>query len=405
MNGSPPDRQPLTGRIQSVVLPEGGPPRTLYVVDGRITATPVPDAVDLCPPGGFVLPGLCDAHVHVDFPQEELAPGGRESFVRRNLVELAGAGTLVARDLGASARTLESLAHRPGEPRMVSAGECAIGCENHCFPPTAPQDLVASAVAQIRPGVGWVKVFTDWPDPAVEDHTKSTYFGANNPLTYSPELLAELVVAVHAVGGKVASHAFTQAGCRASVQAGVDSIEHGWGIGVDLLPAMAARGIAWVPLLGIGPPMKEMSLRDGRPDQAAWVDACLVAMRQTLSAAVAAGVPVLTGTDWFPVVTLAHEAAMLHQLGLDPSQALAAASTAGRRFLGLPCLEEGAPADLVHYARDPRVDLSCLVRPDLILVQGVSVRPEVPAEPTPPEERLRRDEAGHPVAASPPALH
>jgi imidazolonepropionase-like amidohydrolase len=56
--------------------------------------------------------------------------------------------------------------------------------------------------------------------------------------------------------------------------------------------------------------------------------------------------------------------------GLSGDAALGAASWSARAFLGLPLIEEGAPADLVAFARDPRKDPSVLADPDLIVLDG-----------------------------------
>ena len=44
----------------------------------------------------------------------------------------------------------------------------------------------------------------------------------------------------------------------------------------------------------------------------------------------------------------------------------------GRRapWLGLPCIEEGAPADVVVYDADPRADLDTLQRPQRMVLRG-----------------------------------
>ena len=63
----------------------------------------------------------------------------------------------------------------------------------------------------------------------------------------------------------------------------------------------------------------------------------------------------------------------LHAAGLPAEAALAAASWAARDWLGLPCIEEGAPADLVVYDSDPRADLDTLQRPQRMLLRGAVI--------------------------------
>jgi imidazolonepropionase-like amidohydrolase len=90
-------------------------------------------------------------------------------------------------------------------------------------------------------------------------------------------------------------------------------------------------------------------------------------------AAFEAGVPVFAGTDAGGGIAhgrIAEEVRALAAAGLPAEAALAAASWAARDWLGLPCVEEGAPADLVVYDTDPRADLDTLARPQLTILRG-----------------------------------
>jgi imidazolonepropionase-like amidohydrolase len=53
---------------------------------------------------------------------------------------------------------------------------------------------------------------------------------------------------------------------------------------------------------------------------------------------------------------------------------LRAGSWGAREWLGLPGLVEGAPADVVVYAEDPRADLGVLRNPRRIILRGRVVR-------------------------------
>ena len=73
-----------------------------------------------------------------------------------------------------------------------------------------------------------------------------------------------------------------------------------------------------------------------------------------------AGVPIFAGTDAggvMPHGILGQEVELLAHIG-GAEMALGAASWRARDWLGRPCLEEGASADLVVFDADPRVDLA-----------------------------------------------
>ena len=88
-------------------------------------------------------------------------------------------------------------------------------------------------------------------------------------------------------------------------------------------------------------------------------------MRRPL--AVRLGVPVLAGTNL--TGSIPREVALLAQMGLEPKDALAAASTWPRRFLGAP----GA-ADIGTYHHDPREDPGQLAHPAAVVAGGIRLR-------------------------------
>ena len=79
------------------------------------------------------------------------------------------------------------------------------------------------------------------------------------------------------------------------------------------------------------------------------------------------GVPVLAGTD--VTGSIPREVALLAQMGLEPNDALAAASTWPRRFIGA-----AATADLVTYHHDPREDPGQLAHPAAVVAGGIRLR-------------------------------
>ena len=195
--------------------------------------------------------------------------------------------------------------------------------------------MVGAALAEIGRGASWVKVIGDFP--RVPDFTDPAP-------TYSSAVISQLVRAVHAAGARVAVHS-NLPGVGDLVAAGVDSIEHGRALDHATLDHMAGRGIAWTPtccaLFALGevpdlPPERRQKIEDAKERLA-----------ELLPYAVARGVPILAGTD--VVGSMSREISLLTQLGLEPAQALAAASDTARTFLGF----QPSKANIVTSARGP----------------------------------------------------
>jgi imidazolonepropionase-like amidohydrolase len=159
------------------------------------------------------------------------------------------------------------------------------------------------------------------------------------------------------------------------VRAGVDSVEHGTGLSLDLVDEMARRGTALVPT------MINIRTFGGIAEQArakfeGYADH-MIALRDrfpsVVRAAYEAGVPIYVGTDAGGGIDhglQAEEILLLHEAGLPAEAVLAAASWGARRWLGFPGLVEGGLADLVVYPADPRLDLRVVTAPSRIVLRG-----------------------------------
>jgi imidazolonepropionase-like amidohydrolase len=137
---------------------------------------------------------------------------------------------------------------------------------------------------------------------------------------------------------------------------------------------MAARGTAWCPTLSIsGKPFRDFmsDMRIG-PDQVGEFEEALPKLPALANLASQRGVLVVAGTDagMVPHGQIALEVQLLAAGGMSPHEALGAASWEARRFLGLPGIEEGAPADIVAYEEDPRKALDRLRQPALRVLDG-----------------------------------
>jgi imidazolonepropionase-like amidohydrolase len=345
-------------------LPEGEPIDVGIDGSGRWTSTPDPMAVDL--PGRFVLPGLVDAHCHLSvttgsdgLPQPLDLPAAR-----RNLAAARAAGVTVIRDTGSPGSVTLALLDDPDDGSLLACGRF-LAPSGQYFPalhdPVAAEDLVDAALTEVARGAHWVKLVGDFPVMPADGAPSSA-----QP-TYAEADVRRLVTAVHAAGARVAAHTTTRR-VTELIAAGVDSIEHGTYLTEADLVDLAARGGAWTPTLcaGVG--------RDAGddPDRRRRLAEVRERLRELLPRAARLGVTVMAGTD--VVGSIPREVALLVELGLPPEQALAAASTQARRYLGVADFEPGQRADLVSYADDPRDDPAALARPVAVIAQGRRLR-------------------------------
>lgn len=340
--------------------------RDAWVVDGALTFEAYAGDADTVSTGGWVLPGLVDAHCHVG-----LGLGGAHLLESEDQAAQArtnrDAGALLLRDAGSPVDTT-ALQAREDLPRLIRAGRHIarphryirdLGVE------VEPERLVDEVELQAARGDGWVKLAADWIDREVGDLAP----------TWSDHVLAAAIKRAHELGARVAAHVFGEDALPGLIAAGIDSIEHGTGLTDDLLDEVARRRIAVVPtLINIDtfPSIAEHG-QQKFPQYAAHMRALYATSRQRVRNAWEAGVPVYTGTD--AGGGLAHgmvreEIAALVGAGIPTAEVIAQASWRAREWLGLPGLVEGAPADLVVYATDPRADLAALASPQRILLRG-----------------------------------
>jgi imidazolonepropionase-like amidohydrolase len=219
---------------------------------------------------------------------------------------------------------------------------------------------------QISNGVDWIKVYSDrsyrvQPDGVLDDIP-----------TFTLELRA-IVDETHRERHKIASHASALNGVHNSVEAGVDSVEHGFYIADADLKTMVAKGIYYVPTLFVGEYVAE-----GRSAAGAhvWVDMVNI-HAATFKRALNAGVKIAFGTDagGFPwTINPAKEFALEVKYGMTPAQALRSATMTAAELLGMQdkigSLEPGKLADVVAVHGDPIADVTQLEKVNFVMKGG-----------------------------------
>jgi imidazolonepropionase-like amidohydrolase len=315
-------------------------------------------------PGSYAITGLVDAHCHftVDIDESDEPFVSGRPFADRRIAELAQEGVTLLRDVGGSSDiTLDyAKSRRSGVPLVLAAGRFHSSRERYfprMYTPTDAEDLDDSIRMEIAGGATWVKIITDFPR-LVEGSLQPDTVAA----TYDDETLSRAVETAHREGARVAAHSTLAA--SQLVAMGVDSLEHGLGVTEADLTVLGARGGAWTPTIGV---MMNSVRRDASPEQVAMIEAAGEHYRHHMPYALEVGVTLLTGSD--AMVTVAEDIRTMVEYGLTPSQAIRAATTSARRFLGVD-----ANQDLVTYDADPRDDPSVLSSPAAVVIRGQRVR-------------------------------
>jgi len=354
--------------VRGTVLPDGDV-RDLWLVGDRVTLDPVAGAETISD-GGYVLPGLVDAHCHLG-----IAPGGRPITGLDQARELAATdrdtGVLALRDAG-SPYPYPQLDDEPGVPRLARAGRHVAAPKRYLHDVGVEvdgADVAPTVTAQAKAGNGWVKLVGDWIDRSVGDLAPS----------WDPATMTAAVRAAHDAGARAAVHTFSEEAVAVMVRAGVDSVEHGTGLSLELIDEMARHGTALVPTM-INIRTFEAIAERAREKFPGYADH-MVALHDrfpgVVRAAYEAGVPIYVGTDAGGGIRhgrAADEILALHEAGIPAPDVLAAASWRGREWLGFAGLVEGGLADLVVYPDDPRADLAVVRHPSRIVLRGRVVR-------------------------------
>ncbi len=221
-------------------------------------------------------------------------------------------------------------------------------------------ELVAAALGQLDAGADLVKLYMDGPDVNVSPWT------ANE--------VARVTEAVHGRGARVAAHSGRLNGAREAVLGGVDSIEHGFDLDAAVAAEMAGRGTTLVSTLAVmrswlsfgdTTTMERFAGEGGR----ATIQARLEQGEASVRTARDAGVAIATGSDFgggsLRANQLAWEVTSLVAAGVEPVDALAAATWRGGELIGeegAGVIREGGPADFFLLHGDPLSDPEALWR-------------------------------------------
>lgn len=366
------------------------------LIEGRMIAAVGPDGTldvpadairhDLA--GRTLMPGLIDGHVHLlayaGEGQKDVHLWNVLTFLEEQTLHAAAnarrallAGVTTVRDM-AGGRSEIAVKHAVDDGVIdgarvlvcgfvgMTAGHgdlfCPANIERRLWQTADGPDECRKLIRQYaRDGVDWIKLCTSGGVLSIGDEAEWRNYTMAETLAIVDE--------AHALGKRVAAHAHTRAGILQALAAGVDSLEHGSSLDDELIAMMLERGTWLCPTLAITEYILANGAARGLP--AASLEKARALRHGQLAGlrkAYAAGVPIFAGTDscnTFAFGSHAWELQLLHQhLGLTPSEAIVAATSAAATAIGLGgktgTIAPGRWADLLVVDGDPLVDLNIL---------------------------------------------
>ena len=394
----------------TVVNLEGGAPLrdAVVLVDGeRIAAIgsaddiAVPAGAEVIDAGGtWLIPGLMNMHVHLGLKlpgkmAAELANETEGELALRVAANARGvlqAGVTTIRLTGQRGHTDLALkkAIAKGQaigPHIHSAGEGLGITGGHGSRKggtfyDGPYELMKAARREISAGASWVKI-------AISGGI-ATQGGGIGEALMTPEEIEAVIDVAHRFGAKVAAHSGSTAATNTAIDAGIDSIEHGYILDRKVLARMKKNGTWLVPTILVSQPATQPFFeRIGSPE---WYlkrrDSVGKQHWRSLQMAIEEGVNIALGTDQLPqepndgTTATAREARYYVEAGMTPLQALRSATIAPATMLGVDnetgSLEPGKFADIVAVTRDPVKDISALDDILLVMKAGEIYRNDLP---------------------------
>lgn len=363
-------------RIAAIEPQKGGEPVGKDVIDYRQS---------------IVMPGLMDTHVHLGLATipEEKQPES-DAWIVMRAQRLAGemlrAGFTTVRDLGNERNYLLTDLRRAIDqgwivgPTIINAGRVIApfgGQSGRSFP-------VPSAE-----GPTWLKEYTDsdGPQAIVRAVRENIYYGAQviklvadqKPYYYSETEVRAAVDEAHRAGRKVAVHVAGGPAARNVINAGADSIEHGFDLTTQDLELMRERG-TYLSTTDFAYPQLLIIFRGNEPIARSWADR----IRNRLERADKIGVKLAFGTDaiWVDPKRTRGEVMIdfieaYKAAGVSNLKTVQAMTVNAAQLLGVAAdrgrLTVGTYADLVIVPSNPLQDLDALRTPLLVMKEGAVV--------------------------------
>lgn len=353
-----------------------------------------------------VLPGMIDAHVHVNTGGVNMAQRTLRALANVQIDLAAGFTTVLDMDSRGTFYTVDLRdainAGNVQGPRMQVVGQSLNQRATNYYPDPESSGryyqgyaetknvngpwLARTAVREAKlHGVDYVKIYT------TQDFAGTMHmWRPDGTLVNSPSLTFEEVDAIvdeaHRLGIKVACHTYGGEGMRSCINAGVDAPNHLLELDDEGVRTLLAKNLPFVPTVDdlVALEKGDLAATGGRNSR-------LKLLEQAVRRAAAAGVPIVFGSgatsEHIPHGAQADQFKYYDKWGLGPVKALQTAFLPAARLLNydmekqIGSIEKGKLADIIAVSGNPTVDVTEMERVKFVMKGGVVIRNDLAAAP------------------------
>ncbi|WP_099159543.1 metal-dependent hydrolase family protein [Virgibacillus ndiopensis] len=335
--------------------------------------------------GKYLLPGLIDLHVHIMWdglkdPVATLEEEGYEQMLIRavsNCKNYVESGITTVRDIG----SVDDIALHVAKgvkrglvigPNIIASGKTLTMTGGHdpfwARFVDGRDEALKGVREQIFKGAEVIKVSS----------TGGVYGRHEGESVGNAELSMEeqqvICNEAHKFGLKVASHAIGRQGIFNSIQAGVDTIEHGHYLDEELATMMEEKGTAWIPTLFVYQQIASLEEIPAYAKEKAVeiVERHEKAFKSFFDRNILIGAGSDAGSPCTPHTALLDELFMMYKFVPNIKEIIKTATINAGEILGrrVGKIQEGYKADFVLLGKNPLDDLKYLGEVEQVFIDG-----------------------------------